>query len=74
VCWSDNESNYVLFDELDLSNDYAELGATYNTFSLDESGDLAKAIEKIGQAVDACFVATGDLVCIDIGCSLIRLS
>jgi len=50
---------------IDLSNDYAELGATYNTFSLDESGDLAKAIEKIGQAIDSCFVATGNLVGIE---------
>ncbi|CAG8618373.1 8435_t:CDS:2, partial [Gigaspora rosea] len=46
----------------DFSNDYAELGAIYNGFSLNESGDLANAIEKVGQAVDSTYVATGDLI------------
>ncbi|CAG8715469.1 8438_t:CDS:2, partial [Cetraspora pellucida] len=45
----------------DFSNDYAELGAIYNGFSLNESGDLANAIEKVGQAVDSTYVATGKL-------------
>ncbi|GBB97663.1 hypothetical protein RclHR1_03030007 [Rhizophagus clarus] len=45
----------------DLSNDYAELGAIYNGFSLNEHGELANAIEKVGQAVDSSFIATGSL-------------
>uniref|UniRef100_U9V033 PX domain-containing protein n=1 Tax=Rhizophagus irregularis (strain DAOM 181602 / DAOM 197198 / MUCL 43194) TaxID=747089 RepID=U9V033_RHIID len=45
----------------DLSNDYAELGAIYNGFSLNEHGELANAIEKVGQAVDSSFMATGSL-------------
>ncbi|KAG9287346.1 hypothetical protein G9A89_023717 [Geosiphon pyriformis] len=46
----------------DLSNDYADLGAVYNGFSLNESGNLAHAIEKVGQAVDSSFMATGYLI------------
>ena len=45
----------------ELSIDYHELGARYNAFSLSESGDLASAIEKIGQAVDSSYIATEEL-------------
>ncbi|KAG1054514.1 hypothetical protein G6F43_003480 [Rhizopus delemar] len=46
----------------ELANDYAELGAVYNGFSLNESGAVANAIEKIGQAVDAGYTETGQMV------------
>ncbi|CAG8518438.1 3319_t:CDS:2 [Ambispora leptoticha] len=45
----------------DLSNDYAELGAVYNGFSLVEPGGLSNAIEKVGQAVDSSFMAIRNL-------------
>lgn len=45
-----------------FSEDLAELGARFNGFSLSEqSSTLAAAIEKIGQAVDSTYIATGDL-------------
>jgi hypothetical protein len=45
-----------------LSEDLAELGARYNAFSLSEqSPTLATAIEKIGQAADDTYIATGEL-------------
>ncbi|KAI9470999.1 MAG: hypothetical protein EXX96DRAFT_586476 [Benjaminiella poitrasii] len=46
----------------ELANDYAELGAVYNGFSLNETGTVANAIEKIGQAVDASYTETGKMV------------
>ncbi|KAI9267831.1 hypothetical protein BY458DRAFT_511503 [Sporodiniella umbellata] len=46
----------------ELANDYAELGAVYNGFSLNETGAVANAIEKIGQAVDAGYTETGHMV------------
>ncbi|RCI04118.1 Autophagy-protein 20 [Rhizopus stolonifer] len=46
----------------ELANDYAELGAVYNGFSLNETGAIANAIEKIGQAVDAGYTETGQMV------------
>lgn len=46
----------------DLANDYAELGALYNGFSLNESGNLAAAIEKVGQAIDSSYMSTGSAV------------
>ncbi|KAJ2958959.1 hypothetical protein NQZ79_g5541 [Umbelopsis isabellina] len=46
----------------ELANDYAELGAVYNGFSLNESGQLANAIEKVGQAVDSSYTSTGQLI------------
>ncbi|RUS23136.1 PX domain-containing protein [Endogone sp. FLAS-F59071] len=46
----------------DLANDYAELGAVYNGFSLNEVDTLANAIEKVGQAVDSSYTATGHMV------------
>jgi sorting nexin-41/42 len=39
-----------------------ELGATWNGFSLNESGDLAAAIEKTGQAIDTTYMTTTRLV------------
>jgi hypothetical protein len=45
-----------------LADDLAELGARYNAFSLSEqSVTLATAIEKIGQASDNTYMATGDM-------------
>ncbi|KAI8063533.1 hypothetical protein BC940DRAFT_327364 [Gongronella butleri] len=46
----------------ELANDYAELGAVYNGFSLNEEGHVANAIEKIGQAVDASYSNMGEMV------------
>lgn len=46
---------------LELANDYAELGAVYNGFSLNESGALANALEKIGQAVDTSYTETAQM-------------
>ncbi|KAI8880511.1 PX-domain-containing protein [Backusella circina FSU 941] len=46
----------------ELANDYAELGAVYNGFSLNETGAVANAIEKVGQAVDAAYTETGQMV------------
>ncbi|CAO3678848.1 unnamed protein product [Umbelopsis vinacea] len=46
----------------ELANDYAELGAVYNGFSLNETGQLANAIEKVGQAVDSSYTLTGQLI------------
>ncbi|EGN92207.1 hypothetical protein SERLA73DRAFT_191464 [Serpula lacrymans var. lacrymans S7.3] len=48
--WSDN------------AQDHSELGAALNGFSLNESGALAAAIEKTGQAVDTTYVSTTRLV------------
>ena len=39
------------------------MGAVLNGFSLNESGPLAAAIEKTGQAVDATYLSTTALVC-----------
>lgn len=46
----------------DLSLDCAELGATYNGFSLTENDQLATSIETVGKAVDQTFLATGEMV------------
>lgn len=45
----------------ELATDYSELGARYNAFSLSESGTLATAIERVGQAVDSSYIATEEL-------------
>jgi len=39
-----------------------ELGAIWNGFSLNESGELAAAIEKTGQAIDGTYMTTTRLV------------
>lgn len=44
------------------AHDYAELGAVLNGFSLTETGSLSTAIEKTGQAVDATYLSTTNLV------------
>ncbi|CDZ97305.1 Membrane coat complex Retromer, subunit VPS5/SNX1, Sorting nexins, and related PX domain-containing proteins [Phaffia rhodozyma] len=44
------------------SNDYAELGAVLNGFSLTETGSLSAAIERTGQAVDATYLSTTNLL------------
>ncbi|KZT27763.1 hypothetical protein NEOLEDRAFT_1087959 [Neolentinus lepideus HHB14362 ss-1] len=46
----------------DYAQDYQELGATLNGFSLNEEGQLSTAIEKTGQAVDATFMSTTRLL------------
>ena len=48
----------------ELSLDYHELGARYNAFSLSESGDLASAIELVGQASDTTYIATESLAAV----------
>lgn len=42
----------------DYSQDHMELGAIWNGFSLNETGELAAAIEKTGQAIDATCMTT----------------
>ncbi|KAG0709155.1 hypothetical protein DFH29DRAFT_793577 [Suillus ampliporus] len=44
------------------AQDYSELGAALNGFSLNESGALAAAMEKTGQAVDATYMSTTRLL------------
>ncbi|KAI0793987.1 hypothetical protein C8Q74DRAFT_1246160 [Fomes fomentarius] len=46
----------------ELAQDHAELGATLNGFSLNETGDLSTAIEKTGQAADATYMSTTQLL------------
>lgn len=46
----------------DYAQDHAELGATLNGFSLNETGQLSTAVEKTGQAVDATYMSTTTLV------------
>lgn len=47
---------------VDYSQDHAELGAALNGFSLNETGPLASAIEKTGQAVDGTYMLTTRMV------------
>ncbi|GBE86505.1 Sorting nexin-41 [Sparassis crispa] len=44
------------------AQDHAELGATLNGFSLNETGQLSSAIEKTGQAIDATYMSTTTLL------------
>lgn len=46
----------------DHAQDHAELGASLNGFSLNESGALSAAIEKTGQAADATYMSTTKLL------------
>ncbi|KAH8832453.1 hypothetical protein DL96DRAFT_1582155 [Flagelloscypha sp. PMI_526] len=46
----------------DMSQDYADLGAALNGFSLNEQDPLSGAIEKTGQAIDATYMSTTKLV------------
>ncbi|KAI8340261.1 hypothetical protein BC941DRAFT_511626 [Chlamydoabsidia padenii] len=45
----------------ELANDYAELGAAYNGFSLNETEHVARAIERMGQTVDDAYTDTGQM-------------
>ncbi len=47
---------------IDYAQDHADLGATLNGFSLNESGALSAAVEKTGQAADATYMSTTKLV------------
>lgn len=51
-----------LLSAIDYSQDHMELGAIWNGFSLNESGELAAAIEKTGQAIDTTYMSTMRLV------------
>lgn len=44
------------------AHDMSELGGIWNGFSLVEQGKLGEAIEKVGRAVDAEYLATAALV------------
>ncbi|KAG2344121.1 hypothetical protein BDR05DRAFT_883145 [Suillus weaverae] len=44
------------------AQDYSELGAALNGYSLNESGALAAAMEKTGQAVDTTYMSTTRLL------------
>ena len=44
------------------AGDMNELGAVWNGYSLVEKGKLGEAVEKVGQAVDAEYLATAALV------------
>lgn len=44
------------------AGDMSELGAVWNGYSLLERGKLGDAVEKVGQAVDAEYLATAALV------------
>ncbi|KIY52841.1 sorting nexin-41 [Fistulina hepatica ATCC 64428] len=46
----------------DCSQDYADLGASLNGFSLNESPTLSPAIEKVGQAADTTYMSTTKLL------------
>jgi len=57
----DSKTN-ISFYYIDYAQDHADLGAALNGFSLNESGELSGAIEKTGQAVDATYMSTTQLV------------
>ncbi|KAF9511391.1 hypothetical protein BS47DRAFT_1377211 [Hydnum rufescens UP504] len=46
----------------DYAHDNAELGAVLNGFSLSETGHLASALEKTGQAIDTTYISTARLL------------
>ncbi|KAK0523619.1 Sorting nexin, cytoplasm-to-vacuole targeting pathway/endosomal sorting [Tilletia horrida] len=46
----------------ELSADFAELGAVLNVFSFAESGGLASAIERVGQAADTSYMSAGQML------------
>jgi hypothetical protein len=52
----------ALLSAIDYSQDHMELGAIWNGFSLNETGELAAAIEKTGQAIDSTCMTTVRLV------------
>ncbi|EJD07565.1 uncharacterized protein FOMMEDRAFT_115887 [Fomitiporia mediterranea MF3/22] len=46
----------------EYAHDHSDLGAVLNGFSLNEEGQLAAAIEKTGQAIDATYISTTQLL------------
>ena len=48
---------------IDYAQDHADLGAALNAFSLNQSGAVAAALEKTGQAADATYISTTQMVC-----------
>lgn len=46
----------------DMTAEFSEAGAGFNSFSLQENGKLASTLEKIGQVHDNCFLTTETLV------------
>lgn len=46
----------------DSAGDFAELGAVLNGFALSESGQMATAMERLGQASDSTFISVGGLL------------
>ncbi|VDB88578.1 unnamed protein product [Peniophora sp. CBMAI 1063] len=46
----------------EFAQDHMDLGAAWNGFSLNETGQLATAIEKSGQAIDATYMSTARLM------------
>jgi sorting nexin-41/42 len=50
---------------IDYAQDHMELGAIWNGFSLNESGELAASIEKTGQAIDTTYMSTTRLVSLE---------
>ncbi|KAI5121504.1 hypothetical protein M0805_006541 [Coniferiporia weirii] len=46
----------------EYAHDHSDLGAVLNGFSLNEEGQLATAIEKTGQAIDATYISTTQLL------------
>ena len=51
-----------LFCFAEFAHDHSDLGAVLNGFSLNETGQLATAVEKTGQAIDATYISTTQLV------------
>jgi hypothetical protein len=46
----------------DLEAELSEAGSVFNAFSLQENGELASSLEKIGQVHDNCYLSTETLV------------
>ncbi|KAI0319621.1 hypothetical protein OF83DRAFT_1109236 [Amylostereum chailletii] len=46
----------------EYAQDHMDLGSAWNGFSLNENGELASAIEKSGQAIDATYMSTSRLL------------
>lgn len=51
-----------IFNNAEYAHDHSDLGAVLNGFSLNEEGQLAAAVEKTGQAIDATYISTTQLV------------
>ncbi|WFC99403.1 hypothetical protein MYAM1_002147 [Malassezia yamatoensis] len=46
----------------DIATDYADLGASFNAQSLSECKQLAPAVERVGQAADATYLAYNEML------------